>query len=1062
MGETLERPNAQAVAADLGVGSADTGNDPDEMRKKALADAPRQALALNVPPVPPVRPRSDRNGIAAPTPNAAAPRTTDAAPADPNDPWQSSPMMVSLKGILIPGESGGDPTARNPISGARGTFQFMHDTFVPLMKKNHPEETRGKSDAEIWAMADNPNTNSREAAELAHDNMIQMQKAGVQITPQTLAGAHRLGAGGIIAVLKADPNTPMSAIVPAAFSQGGNMDIHDLTAAQFLAKPYPGGGGGGGSDPTGQNASWQRMQQNFQQAQEAMREITQDYRKDRDRVRDLASRYKPFEPTPAPRPPEVDPLQSFGGIASIFVALASGLSKTPAVAAMNGLAGVIDGAREKDWTKYAANYKTWKDNSEYAYKAHEEYSKDLEDAMSMMTKDVNLGEAMLKATLAIGGDYEKAIQEWRERPLDFQIKQDQAVKARQEMQKRQEDIDDDLQLRGLNGQRDAARDQLQAAQATNDPVKVAEAQDHLTKAEAAVEQKLSDIEKRKAAQLGGRSRSGGAGNLTAQQELQLLKDWDKEHPGAPEAEREAAWLRIRAKEDPTRRTDIRQQEADTRADRAKADAEYKQKMAATGADRVAVAREAIEKRVELGMAQLSERATNDERKAHATERHAKIEEEIKRDTLRKRWDDIRKELGMATLYQKDRTTDKKIEATEKIAARNDERQSLHNKRADDIRADTRLDDKERKARLDTETERHHREGETRAMTNAEIHEDFNNRKLALDEDKSLSARELSLRRQEDVERRTRLLEANAAQRLVRAPTAAAAKERDAEILAESTFADQHKRAPTDSKEDQATMAKLRVDARRSAVNEVISDINADFTAERVLAGDERATVGMARSSANITKVTNHLVIKAKEMGISARELAVRIAEFSGLMASERTLGVRFANMEVAAKEVEQFAPLALQRSKDVDRTEYPDLNSIILAYEQKTGSPEVVLFGQAVNSMVYVYAKFLNPIGVLTDGDKAIAREILSKSWSEGQFEAQVKQIGMEIQFGQKAVAGVKQELRDAHGVTQDQPPGGQQTLPAEAISKLTEGQSTTFGNGQVWTLKNGQPVRVK
>jgi hypothetical protein len=518
----------------------------------------------------------------------------------------------------------------------------MHDTFVPLMKKNHPEETRGKSDAEIWAMADIDKVNSREAAELAHDNMIQMQKAGVQITPQTLAGAHRLGAGGIIAVLKADPNTPMSAIVPAAFSQGGNMDIHDLTAAQFLAKPYPGGGGGGGGDPTGQNASWQRMQQNFQQAQEAMREITQDYRKDRDRVRDLASRYKPFEPTPAPRPPEVDPMQSFGGIASIFVALAAGLSRTPAVAAMNGLAGVIDGAREKDWTKYAANYKAWKDNSEYAYKAHEEYSKDINEAMEMMTKDVNLGEAMLKATLAIGGQYEKDIQEWRERPLDFQIKQDAAVKARQEMQKRQEDIDDDVQLRGLNGQRDAAREQFTAAQATNDLVKVAEAQKHLTDAEADVERKLTDIEKRKAAQLGGRSR--GTGGVMDAAKLRIYEQWVKDNPDATAEQKSAFFNNVMGKEDPGERTRIRQQEADTRADRAKADADYKEKMAALGQDkrtdsrqlaesRIAAAKEFHQQNVELAVKKLDQNASQFDRKENEKEKHDRFLEAISNDKV---------------------------------------------------------------------------------------------------------------------------------------------------------------------------------------------------------------------------------------------------------------------------------------------------------------------------------------------------------------------------------------------------------------------------------------------
>lgn len=34
--------------------------------------------------------------------------------------------------------------------------------------------------------------------------------------------------------------------------------------------------------------------------------------------------------------------------------------------------------------------------------------------------------------------------------------------------------------------------------------------------------------------------------------------------------------------------------------------------------------------------------------------------------------------------------------------------------------------------------------------------------------------------------------------------------------------------------------------------------------------------------------------------------------------------------------------------------------------------------------------------------------------------------------------------------------------LPTEARSKLQEGHNTTFGNGQVWTLKNGEPVQVK
>ncbi len=34
--------------------------------------------------------------------------------------------------------------------------------------------------------------------------------------------------------------------------------------------------------------------------------------------------------------------------------------------------------------------------------------------------------------------------------------------------------------------------------------------------------------------------------------------------------------------------------------------------------------------------------------------------------------------------------------------------------------------------------------------------------------------------------------------------------------------------------------------------------------------------------------------------------------------------------------------------------------------------------------------------------------------------------------------------------------------LPPAARSQLKEGHNTTFGNGQIWTLKNGQPARIK
>lgn len=202
----------------------------------------------------------------------------------------------------------------------------------------------------------------------------------------------------------------------------------------------------------------------------------------------------------------------------------------------------------------------------------------------------------------------------------------------------------------------------------------------------------------------------------------------------------------------------------------------------------------------------------------------------------------------------------------------------------------------------------------------------------------------------------------------------------------------------------------------SSKQPVISDDAADLAAERVLAGDEKATTGMARSAANITKVTNAIVKKAKEQGMSGADIAVKVAEFSGTTAGERTLGTRTANMEVAANEVKNMAPLALAASKQVDRSQYPSLNAILLAGERGTGDESVVRFGLAANSLIYTYAKFLNPTGIPTDSDKARATDILSTAWTKGQFAAAVDQIKKEIASGQGAIKQTRDEFRE--GIT--------------------------------------------
>lgn len=191
----------------------------------------------------------------------------------------------------------------------------------------------------------------------------------------------------------------------------------------------------------------------------------------------------------------------------------------------------------------------------------------------------------------------------------------------------------------------------------------------------------------------------------------------------------------------------------------------------------------------------------------------------------------------------------------------------------------------------------------------------------------------------------------------------------------------------------------------------LSDDAASLLADEVIGGNRQAASGYGRSPANMAKIQNAIAAKAKELKLSGAMLNALQGVFQGEMQGQRTLGTRAANMEVAANEVDLMAPLALEASQKVDRTQFPKLNSIILAAEKGTGGENVVQFGLAANSLIYTYAKFLNPTGIPTDADKARASEILDTAWSKGQFSAAISQIKREIMSGQAAISSTKGEI---------------------------------------------------
>lgn len=203
-------------------------------------------------------------------------------------------------------------------------------------------------------------------------------------------------------------------------------------------------------------------------------------------------------------------------------------------------------------------------------------------------------------------------------------------------------------------------------------------------------------------------------------------------------------------------------------------------------------------------------------------------------------------------------------------------------------------------------------------------------------------------------------------------------------------------------------------------NKLTADASLDDDTIKAMAVQARAgdtsvfqNLGRGQQGAeNIVRLRKEIVRQNTDAGVTGSEQALRNAEMMGVKAGQRTIGTKGANIEMAATEFNQVLPVVQSASQAVPRTNYPDLNKIILAGQSKTGDPNVVKFGGGVNTLINLYARAISPTGTPTVSDKDHAREILSAAWSGGQFDAAVGMMQQEIKAAQESPEKVRDEMR--------------------------------------------------
>ena len=113
----------------------------------------------------------------------------------------SSGAVEALVNQIIRVESGGNASAKNPLSSATGLGQFIESTWIRMMKTYRPDLASTLSRAELLALRTDPTISREMVKRLAMEGESYLRARGHGITAGRLYLAHFLGAKGASVVL---------------------------------------------------------------------------------------------------------------------------------------------------------------------------------------------------------------------------------------------------------------------------------------------------------------------------------------------------------------------------------------------------------------------------------------------------------------------------------------------------------------------------------------------------------------------------------------------------------------------------------------------------------------------------------------------------------------------------------------------------------------------------------------------------------------------------------------------------------------------------------------------
>jgi len=189
----------------------------------------------------------------------------------------------------------------------------------------------------------------------------------------------------------------------------------------------------------------------------------------------------------------------------------------------------------------------------------------------------------------------------------------------------------------------------------------------------------------------------------------------------------------------------------------------------------------------------------------------------------------------------------------------------------------------------------------------------------------------------------------------------------------------------------------------------------DMLADQALTGDKSVFTGLGRGNSgqyNMGAVRKRIQEKMLERGMSGADIAAKNAEFMGLMAGERAVGTRGANVELAGSGFLNIVPIARAASDKIERSGFLPFGKAQIMFNEQTNNPDLSAFAAANNGLVNTYARAISPTGVGTNADRDHARKILSEAKSKEAYNSAVETLRKEIEAETRAPKEVRERLR--------------------------------------------------